>query len=181
MHDELREGCIEDRIVERQLLGGRASHIHSRIATSRGSDEGFRRVHGANSFRSDSFDEFRREGARPAADVHYPLSGSNPAQVRELGRELRRISADEPVIGFSRNIESHDPESKCVERRGTQAGVAGKPAAAKSARSAGVTSYGAPGSAPITSTTVLSDSATADRIVFTSSALTKVPAGASTS
>ncbi len=59
-------------------------------------------------------------------------------------------------------------------------GFAGNPAAARSAaRSAGVTSYGVPGSAPITRTVVLSDSATADRIVVTSVTLTRVPAGAS--
>jgi hypothetical protein len=111
VHDELREGCIEDGIVERQLLGGGASHVDSRIASSRGSDERFGRVDGANSIRSDSFNEFGREGAWPAADVHYALSDSNPAQVGELGCELRRISAHEPVIGFSRDLERHHLES----------------------------------------------------------------------
>ena len=85
MHDELREGCIEDGIVERQLLRGGASHIDSRIASSRGSDERCGRVDGANSILSDSFNEFGREGAWPAADVNYALSDSNFAQVGELG------------------------------------------------------------------------------------------------
>jgi len=113
MHDELREGCIEHGIVERQLLGGGASHVDSRIATPRGSDEGLGRVDRANSSHSDSLDELRRERTRPAADVHYPLPDSDPAQVGELGCELCRISADEPVVGFGRDVEPHQRESRC--------------------------------------------------------------------
>jgi hypothetical protein len=107
VHDELREGCIEDGILERQLLGGGASHVDSRMASCRGSDERLGRVDGANTIWSDSLDEFGRKGARPAADVYYTLSESNPGQVGELGCELRRISAYQAVIGFSRDLEPH--------------------------------------------------------------------------
>jgi len=109
MNDELRECCIEAGIVEGDALSRSVLHVDAGIAISCCGDKWFGWVDSRHGAFSEPPNEFSRQGARPAADVQHSLPGTNPAEVGELGCQLRRVSAHEPVIGLGRDLECHAP------------------------------------------------------------------------
>ena len=105
--DELGKSSIECVIRERQLLRGAEPDVDARVPGTGGLDERLRRIDRDDRIGSDPGHELRRERARPAADVEHPLSGCDPREIGELGREQHGVPSHEPVVRIGGDVEEH--------------------------------------------------------------------------
>ena len=106
MNDELREGGIEDPVLERELFGGRSSHVDRGIARVRRGDEGVGRIDGTDRGWSQALDEFGSQGAWAASDIEDMLSVDDRGEFCERGRERRGIPAHESVVSVGADRET---------------------------------------------------------------------------
>ena len=84
--DELCQGGVEGPILERQLLGGRSSHVDRRDgAPASGRDESFGRIDRRHGRRPQPPDELGGQGTRATADIEHPLSGGDRGELGERG------------------------------------------------------------------------------------------------
>jgi hypothetical protein len=107
MHHELCERRIEGSVGEGQLLRTGVSHVDPRMSCSGGRYEQFRRVDCRDCIRSQSPGQLPGERSRSAADIDGSLAGVEAVQVRELRRELNRVSTHESVIRVGGDVEAH--------------------------------------------------------------------------
>ena len=70
-------------------------------------DEGGRRVDGRDRIGTEARDELLGQDAWTAADVQRSLTGHDPGEVRERGREATRVSAHEGLVGIGADRKRH--------------------------------------------------------------------------
>ena len=111
VNDELREGGIEDPVLERELFGGRSSHVGRGIARVRRGDEGGGRIDGTDRGWSQALDEFGSQGAWAASDIEDMQSVDDRGEFCERGRERHGIPAHESVVSIGADRETHGTET----------------------------------------------------------------------
>ena len=84
---QLRQGRVELRVLERQLLGGCTPHVDARMTFLHRGDERLRWIDGRNRCRTESLDQLGCQCARAASDVEHSLTRGDRCEIGQLRRK----------------------------------------------------------------------------------------------
>jgi len=121
VNNELREGGVEDPVLERELLGGRSSHVDRGIALVHRCDKGVRGIDGTDRGWSHALDEFGSQGTWTASDIEDMQSVGDRGELCERGRERRGIPTHESVVSVGADRETHGTHTMPRPQRVVQA------------------------------------------------------------
>jgi hypothetical protein len=105
--DELRQGRVEHRVLERQLLGGCSAHVDARMPLLRRRDKKLRWIDCRYRGRTKSFDQLGCQCARATSDVEHSLSRGDRCEIGELRRKQPRVPAHVTVVRVGVHGEAH--------------------------------------------------------------------------
>ena len=115
--DQLRQGRVEHRIPERQLLGGCSPHVDAGMPLLRCRDERLRWIDCRYRGRTESFDQLGCQRARATSDVEHSLSRGDRCEIGELRRKQSRVRAHVTVVRVGVHGEAHRRNLRLVLRQ----------------------------------------------------------------
>ena len=111
----MRQGRVELRVLERQLLGGCSPHVDARMTLLHGRDERLRWIDGRNRCRTESLDQLGCQCARAASDVEHSLTRGDRCELGQLRRKQSRVPAHVTVVGAGIDGEAHRRDANAYD------------------------------------------------------------------